>query len=175
MKNVLDFIKNKKWLLLSLILIVLIIIVDQYTKQWALHFISDIIEKTNGVHTHVKKTSFFNIVLVYNNGISFGIFSNLLFMKNVLFIIISGITAFLIYLLFKTKNNINLIAFAFIIGGAIGNLIDRAIYGAVIDFLDFHIKTLHWPAFNIADSAVCIGVVIYLINDFFLNKKNDIQ
>lgn len=175
MKNVLDFIKNKKWLLLSLILIVLIIIIDQYTKQWALHFISDIIEKTNGVHTHVKKTSFFNIVLVYNNGISFGIFSNLLFMKNVLFIIISGITAFLIYLLFKTKNNINLIAFAFIIGGAIGNLIDRAIYGAVIDFLDFHIKTLHWPAFNIADSAVCIGVVIYLINDFFLNKKNDIQ
>ena len=175
MKNVLDFIKNKKWLLLSLILIVLIIIVDQYTKQWALHFISDIIEKTNGVHTHVKKTSFFNIVLVYNNGISFGIFSNLLFMKNVLFIIISSITAFLIYLLFKTKNNINLIAFAFIIGGAIGNLIDRAIYGAVIDFLDFHIKTLHWPAFNIADSAVCIGVVIYLINDFFLNKKNDIQ
>lgn len=175
MKNVLDFIKNKKWLLLSLILIVLIIIVDQYTKQWALHFISDIIEKTNGVHTHVKKTSFFNIVLVYNNGISFGIFSNLLFMKNVLFIIISSITAFLIYLLFKTKNNINLIAFAFIIGGAIGNLIDRAIYGAVIDFLDFHIKTLHWPAFNIADGAVCIGVVIYLINDFFLNKKNDIQ
>ena len=175
MKNVLDFIKNKKWLLPSLILIVLIIIIDQYTKQWALHFISDIIEKTNGVHTHVKKTSFFNIVLVYNNGISFGIFSNLLFMKNVLFIIISGITAFLIYLLFKTKNNINLIAFAFIIGGAIGNLIDRAIYGAVIDFLDFHIKTLHWPAFNIADSAVCIGVVIYLINDFFLNKKNDIQ
>lgn len=175
MKNVLDFIKNKKWLLLSLILIVLIIIVDQYTKQWALHFISDIIEKTNGVHTHVKKTSFFNIVLVYNNGISFGIFSNLLFMKNVLFIIISSITAFLIYLLFKTKNNINLIAFAFIIGGAIGNLIDRAIYGAVIDFLDFYIKTLHWPAFNIADGAVCIGVVIYLINDFFLNKKNDIQ
>ena len=174
MKIVLDFIKDKKVLLLSLFLIILIIIVDQFTKQWALHFISDIIEKTNGVHSHVKKTSFFNVVLVYNNGISFGIFNNLFFMKNILFIIISCITAFLIYLLFKTKNNVNLIAFAFIIGGAIGNLIDRAIYGAVIDFLDFHIKTLHWPAFNIADSAVCIGVIIYIINDFFLNKKNDI-
>ena len=174
MKIVLDFIKDKKVLLLSLFLIILIIIVDQFTKQWALHFISDIIEKTNGVHSHVKKTSFFNVVLVYNNGISFGIFNNLFFMKNILFIIISCITAFLIYLLFKTKDNVNLIAFAFIIGGAIGNLIDRAIYGAVIDFLDFHIKTLHWPAFNIADSAVCIGVIIYIINDFFLNKKNDI-
>ena len=174
MKIVLDFIKDKKVLLLSLFLIILIIIVDQFTKQWALHFISDIIEKTNGVHSHVKKTSFFNVVLVYNNGISFGIFNNLFFMKNILFIIISCITAFLIYLLFKTKDNANLIAFAFIIGGAIGNLIDRAIYGAVIDFLDFHIKTLHWPAFNIADSAVCIGVIIYIINDFFLNKKNDI-
>ncbi len=175
MKKFLDFFKDKKMLLISLFLIILIIIIDQITKQWALHFIGDIIEKTNGVHTHVKKTSFFNIVLVYNNGISFGIFSNLFFMKNILFVIISAITAFLIYLLFKTKNNINLIAFAFIIGGAIGNLVDRAMYGAVIDFLDFHIKTLHWPAFNIADSAVCIGVVIYLINDFFLNKKNDIQ
>ena len=174
MKRVLDFFKDKKVLLLSLFLIILIIIVDQFTKQWALHFISDIIEKTNGVHSHVKKTSFFNVVLVYNNGISFGIFNNLFFMKNILFIIISCITAFLIYLLFKTKDNANLIAFAFIIGGAIGNLIDRAIYGAVIDFLDFHIKTLHWPAFNIADSAVCIGVIIYIINDFFLNKKNDI-
>ena len=175
MKKFLDFVKDKKMLLISLFLIILIIAIDQFTKQWALNFISDIIEKTNGVHTHVKKTSFFNIVLVYNNGISFGIFNNLFFMKNILFIVISGITAFLIYLLFKTKNNINLIAFAFIIGGAIGNLIDRVIYGAVIDFLDFHIKNLHWPAFNIADSAVFIGVVIYIINDFFLSKKNDIQ
>lgn len=173
MKNILNFIKDKRLLFIFLVLIIFIIIIDQITKQWALNTISNIINKTNGVHTHIKKASFFNIVLVYNKGISFGIFNNLFFMKNILFVLISCITSFLIYLLFKSKNNINSIAFSFIISGAIGNLIDRLKYGAVVDFLDFHIGTLHWPAFNIADSAVCIGVTIYLINDLFF-KKNDI-
>lgn len=166
--------KEKKWFLLSLILILAIIIVDQITKIWALNFITEIIEKTNGIHTHVKKTSFFNIVLVYNNGISFGIFNNMPFMKNILFVVISLITLFLIYMLWISKNKTDTIAFASIIGGAVGNLIDRINYGAVIDFLDFHIGDLHWPAFNIADSAVCVGVFIYILNDIFL-KKNAIS
>ena len=58
-----------------------------------------------------------------------------------------------------------------IFGGAIGNIIDRINYGAVVDFLDFHIKNAHWPAFNVADSCIFIGVICYIIRDLFV--KND--
>ena len=56
-------------------------------------------------------------------------------------------------------------AMALIMGGAIGNVIDRALYGHVIDFLDFHIAGAHWPAFNVADSAICIGAVLFVIDE----------
>ena len=169
-----NFIKEKKFFLFGIFIIFVILFLDQITKHWAVNFIEEIIEKTNGVHTHVKKTSFFNIVLVHNTGISFGMFNNIYFMKYIIFFIILFITIFLIYLLWKSKNKIDIIAFSFIIAGAIGNIIDRINYGAVIDFLDFHIGNLHWPAFNVADSVICVGVFLYLLNDLFF-KKNDIS
>ena len=172
--NFINIIKKNKFFIFGLLIIFIILFLDQITKQWAINFIEEIIEKTNGVHTHIKKTSFFNIVLVHNTGISFGMFNNIFFMKYVIFIVILFVTAFLIYLLWKTKNKIDMLSFSFIIAGAIGNMIDRINYGAVIDFLDFHIGNLHWPAFNVADSAICVGVFLYLLNDLFF-KKNDIS
>jgi signal peptidase II len=63
------------------------------------------------------------------------------------------------------------VAIGLIIGGAIGNVIDRIRLGAVVDFLDFHIGTWHWPAFNVADSAICIGVAVMLLDGLLLRRE----
>ena len=171
LNKILDTIKNKKWFFIGLLVALCIIIIDQITENYSVNLIEEIIRKTNGIHTHIKKTSFFNIVLVYNKGISFGMFHNIDFMFNVIFIVISFISALVLYLSWKSKDFVEILCFSFIFGGAIGNIIDRINYGAVVDFLDFHIKNAHWPAFNVADSCIFIGVICYIIRDLFV--KND--
>lgn len=174
--KMLKIINTKKWFFIGLLLIVIVVIIDQTTKIYAINSIEEIIRKTNGVHTHIKKTSFFNLVLVYNSGISFGMFSSLNFLHNFIFIVIAIISTYVMYLAWKSSKKTEVLFLMLIFGGAVGNMIDRAIYGAVVDFLDFHIKHLHWPAFNFADSCICIGVICYLISDFLIKKdKNDIK
>jgi signal peptidase II len=103
----------------------------------------------------------FHITLVHNTGIAFGMFKN----QVAIFILVSSIAIILIlYNLFQHKRNgglhkLELNALCLILGGAIGNLIDRVMFGYVIDFLDFRI----WPVFNIADSAITIGIIILLV------------
>lgn len=77
---------------------------------------------------------------------------------------------FLIWL-FRTENPVHRLGIALVIGGAIGNVFDRFRFGAVFDFLDFHIFGFHWPAFNIADSAIVIGVFILMIYTFLFEKN----
>lgn len=118
----------------------------------------------------IEIASFFNIVLVMNRGVSFGMLSGHnqpLLLTAVAVIIIS------ILLIWLWRNSSSTVALATgsIIGGAIGNVIDRIRYGAVVDFLDFHLSELHWPAFNIADSFVFIGVVVLCIYSMFFEKK----
>ena len=91
--------------------------------------------------------------------------------KLIVSIIQSVIVVILFYLLYYNKKPHLSYAFGLIIGGAFGNLIDRLQNGAVADFLDFHIANNHWPAFNLADSAVFIGVIILLWDELFLKKK----
>jgi len=116
---------------------------------------------------------YFNIVLTWNNGISFGLFNNdnkinALVISTIAIVII----LFLIRLLSKAETNKLNIGFGLIIGGAVGNIVDRSIYGAVMDFLDLHIGTYHWPAFNIADSSITIGAIILIADSLFSQKKN---
>ena len=150
-------------MLVSLIICFAIIVVDQITKFCFYGMSQSII----GDFLWFEST--------LNTGASFGMLEG----GTVWFIVFSLPLVFLMFFVICSKKyNFEKhfkIGVSIILGGTVGNLIDRAMYGAVIDFLDFHIKTLHWPAFNIADSAVFIGVAIYIINDFFLSKKNDIQ
>ncbi len=118
-----------------------------------------------------------NFVKATNYGISFGMFNDRTLTMKV-FIIIFYIVA-IIYLLtsVKTKNTYKkpklfIVSLSLVIGGALGNMIDRIICRYVRDFLDFHISNLHWPAFNIADSYICVGVALWIICEIFL-KKND--
>ena len=110
----------------------------------------------------VEVTPFFNLVNVENTGAAFSMLSS---MGNTFFITIAILAiAFIIYLLMKTKESP--LALALILGGAIGNLTDRLYYGHVRDFLDFHAWGWHWPAFNVADSALTVGLALLLIQSF---------
>ncbi len=115
---------------------------------------------------------FFNIVMVWNKGMSFGLFNHATDYGPILLTILSTIITiiFLIWLL-RTKSILQMTACALVIGGAIGNIIDRARFGAVIDFLDFHAYGHHFPAFNIADSAVCTGITLIILHSLFFEDK----
>lgn len=112
---------------------------------------------------------FFNIVHVRNRGVTFGLLSGSL--QPIVFVILSLIVVgFLIDYAWKKVSYRPFISL--IVGGAIGNVIDRIVYGSVVDFLDFHLESYHWPAFNIADSAIVIGVfVLFFIS--YLEEKNE--
>lgn len=134
-----------------------IIIVDQWTKY--------VVEQKLPLYTNVEVVrGFFNLTHVRNKGGAFGILGGEgIGFNSFLFIGISIVAiAFLLYIFFKVRseNEKLFLPFSLIIGGAIGNLIDRIRLGEVIDFLDFIILSYHWPAFNIADSAISCGVVL---------------
>ncbi len=117
-------------------------------------------------------TKFFNIVLVWNTGVSFSMFANTGIIGRWFLVVMAIIIAcYIIYLMVKEQNNFIKICYSLIIGGAIGNIFDRIRYGAVVDFLDVYIDTYHWPAFNIADSFICIGVFLLIIYNIKNGKK----
>ncbi len=113
-------------------------------------------------------TSFFNLVMVYNKGAAFSFLADQLGWQRYLFAGISAAASLLIIWMLKRHTSQRLFcwALALILGGAIGNLIDRIAYGHVIDFLDVHVYGWHWPAFNIADSAITIGAVLFILDEF---------
>ncbi len=116
--------------------------------------------------------SFFNIILVWNNGVSFSMFSNNTLIGRFLLIALSVIiTTYVALYLKKEQNKLNRFALILIIAGAIGNILDRLRYGAVIDFLDFYIGKYHWPAFNLADIYICVGVGLIILNSIISKKK----
>lgn len=121
---------------------------------------------------YIKITSFFNLVMAWNTGVSFSMFSNSGdYMKYILIAVALGITALFSTWLWRTQKHREGICYALIIGGALGNVIDRVRFGAVIDFLDFHIMGYHWPAFNVADMAVVIGVTLLVITSLFFDLE----
>ncbi|MFH0925597.1 MAG: signal peptidase II [bacterium] len=153
--------------MLLFLIILVILILDQWTK----YLISS--RLTFDKQIPVIK-DFFNIVYVRNNGAAFGLFSRHPTSFTVPFFIIVSILAIgMVIYFYKTYAKgfiLRKLALAFILGGAIGNLIDRVRFGSVVDFLDFYWKTRHWPAFNVADTAICIGVgllILEMIKDEF--------
>lgn len=151
-------------LLRGLGLALLVILLDQWSK-YAIFQLLD-----NQPQPFITVTPFFNLVKVYNFGVSFGMLNDLLHGRFILSLIGIGITAGLCVWLYQVTKMHLCLALGLIIGGAIGNIIDRIRIGAVADFLDFYIGTYHWPAFNVADMAVCVGVFIIFIDSFFSPK-----
>lgn len=146
------------------ILSLIVIVLDQLTKGLMLVYIPQ--------GTSVTVCPFFNLVSVRNRGISFSMFSgNSTLMPWILTAVALAFCIGIVVWLGREKDRRVRVGLALILGGAIGNIIDRVRLGAVVDFLDFYIGEYHWPAFNIADSAICIGVVLILILTLWGNKK----
>jgi signal peptidase II len=119
-------------------------------------------------------TSFFNLVIVWNKGISFGMFNHATDYGPMILVGISlVITLIFFFILLVKPVSAQSWGIALIIGGAIGNVIDRLRFSAVIDFIDVHIGDYHWPAFNIADSCVCVGVALLIILGLFFEKPRE--
>ena len=133
---------------------------------------SEVTSPRRAAGEHENITSFFNIVLIYNRGMSFGLFNGAGGLNALLFsLVAAAIVTVLIYWLSRVESPLLAVAIGLIIGGAIGNVIDRIRLGAVVDFLDFHAGSWHWPAFNVADSAICIGVAVMLLDGLLLRRE----
>jgi signal peptidase II len=139
-----------KWLVLSAVVIVL----DRITKLAVM--------RTFGLHESIEVTPFFNMVFVYNRGAAFSFLSDAGGWQRELFIVIAlAASGWIAWLLRKhPSQRLFCLSLSLILGGALGNVIDRVLYGAVVDFLDFHAFGWHWPAFNVADMAISCGAVL---------------
>jgi signal peptidase II len=133
---------------------------DQATKQWILARISP--------GEVIEVTGFFNVVLAYNRGAAFSFLSDAGGWQRYAFIAIAvGAIALIAWLLLRhPRQTAFCLGLALILGGAIGNVWDRALLGHVVDFLDFHAGGRHWPAFNLADSAITVGAVLLILDGF---------
>ncbi len=122
-------------------------------------------------HTITVIPGFFDLSHIQNPGGAFGFLSDQdSLIRIIVFIVFASVAVGVIFYLYcKTDESLPFLAasLAMILGGAIGNLIDRIRFGRVVDFLDFYIGTLHWPSFNVADSAVSIGITIFLFHLVF--------
>ena len=162
--------KRKYWVLL--IVCFWILFVDQWTK----HIIQQrlvLFQKVEVIH------GFFNLVLVRNTGGAFGIFggekgglNSWLFVAVTLIAI--GSILFLFIRLREHETTLSL-SLSLVLSGAIGNLIDRLRCGEVVDFLDFYLVSYHWPAFNIADSAICLGIGLMALEILIRDRKKKIK
>ena len=116
----------------------------------------------------IEVTSFFNLVLAHNRGVSFGMFAaDSELGKWILVGLALMISGFLVRWLFQSSSPFSIIALGLILGGAVGNVIDRVLIGAVVDFLDFHAFGTHWPAFNVADTTIFLGAAGLIFESFF--------
>jgi signal peptidase II len=112
---------------------------------------------------------FFNVVRVENKGITFGLFNGVTY--QLIWVLLSLMTVISLCV-WAQKNKRYWMAITMIVSGAIGNIIDRLIYGGVVDFLDFHVSKYHWPAFNVADSVIVIGVCLLMFISYREEEKS---
>lgn len=151
------------WLWLS----ALVVVLDQITKALAELYL-DLFKPLNVL-------PFFDLRLAYNSGAAFSFLSDAGgWQRTFLIVLTLAVLVFLLRWLWGLKqSNWQLPAgLALVIGGAIGNLIDRVATGEVVDFLDFYYQSWHWPAFNVADSAITVGVVLLLVDSLFFSGKS---
>lgn len=153
-----------KWLWIS----VLVVILDQVTKQLA--------ESRLAWGEPVEIYSWFNLILAYNRGAAFSFLSDAAGWQRWFFIVI-GVVAVAVILFWmrrlSSREHLTATSLALILGGAVGNLIDRFLYGHVVDFIQWHYQDWYWPAFNIADSAITVGVSFLIAGSLVARRGDD--
>ena len=156
---------------LGLIIMFLVFTLDQVSKWW-------IVTEVMNPPRFIPVFPSFNLVMGWNRGVSFGMFDSASPPNQWLLIGLALIiVAVLLVWLKRANSRLISISLGMIVGGALGNVMDRIHYGAVADFLDFYIGNFHWPAFNVADAGITIGVIVLVLESYFVgsetDKKND--
>ena len=148
-------------------IIVVIVALDQWSK-WMIKTSYDL------YHSEPIIKGFFHFTYVTNDGMAFGL--SFPGGKQVLLFVTFALTGVIIWMLWKEKESNNLIRYglSFILAGAIGNMIDRLLYGKVVDFLDIMIGDFHWYIFNVADSAVTTGMILFILHTILIGEKKPI-
>ena len=148
-------------------IIAAIVALDQWSK-WKIKTSYDL------YHSEPIIQGFFHFTYVTNDGMAFGL--SFPGGKQVLLFVTLVLTGVIIWMLWKEKNSHNLIRYglSFILAGAIGNMIDRVLYGKVVDFLDIMVGDFHWYIFNVADSAVTTGMILFILHTILIGEKKPI-
>lgn len=152
-------------MLLGLFIALTAFTADQLSKFYVFKFVVE-------QGSPYKVCDYFNIVSAFNKGVSFSMFDNGGIWGRVILILFAlGVVVFLLLWMKDEVSRFVRFSLGLIVGGALGNVVDRLRMGAVYDFLDFHYNAYHWPAFNLADSFICIGAVLIIIHAVFYRKK----
>ena len=151
--------------IICILLIVLIFLIDRFSKIKVINYIL-----SNNSSIYVN--NFLNLDLVWNTGIGFGLFSLeggalYHFISLIIFIVILG----LIFFIIKSSLWSEKFLYSMILGGALGNFYDRALYFAVPDFIDIHFNDYHWFTFNIADIFISLGIILFILREIFFEKN----
>lgn len=148
-----------------LLLIVFIATFDLLSKKYVYLYL-------NKMDGYLRINEFLNFVIVYNHGIVFGIFNESRFFSKTIILFNAVILFYLFtYLINDSRTNLYKIGISFIIGGGLGNLIEKIISGHVFDFIDFHISSYHWYVFNVADTFVCLGIFVLFLSEVIEKRK----
>lgn len=164
--------KVRKLFVIGIAIALLVAFFDLLSKRFIFAILENLALSDNVNNPEIKVFDFFSLVYVWNRGVSFGMFSQIDSAALILSTLQFSIIIILLFWLYANQRPSLACALGFIIGGALGNLTDRIKNGAVADFLDFHVATYHWPAFNLADSFVFIGVMILIFDDLIFKQKN---
>ncbi|MCL7488292.1 MAG: signal peptidase II [Desulfobulbaceae bacterium] len=150
------------------LLIILVVVLDQLSKLWVVGNF-DLYESWPVI------PGFFSLTYLTNTGAAFGILAgHPTWWRQVFFVTVALVALVVIGFMYRRLRNESgwyEVSLAFIAGGALGNVIDRVRLGSVVDFLDVYIGTHHWPAFNIADSAITVGVAVFLVKNIFFDEQ----
>ena len=160
-------IKNlRKNFFINSFLVLLIFLLDRLSKIYVIYL------DKKFLGSELLSSKFLNIRLIWNEGIAFGLlsFNETIFYNALTFLIL--IIILIIFFMVCKSNGIKKFSFMMILGGAIGNVYDRIFYGAVPDFIDFHIGNFHWFIFNVADIFITLGVIFMIIIEITGNNKN---
>lgn len=138
-----------------------ILLLDQVTKIYIVGVVMGDAPRV------IEVTGFFNLVMAWNYGVSFGMFNEPGTQAHILIAIAIAVSLALVFWMGREPGPVTRFALGAIVGGAVGNVIDRFRWGAVADFLDFHAFGYHWPAFNVADAAIVVGAAVLVLDNLF--------
>lgn len=152
------------------IICILVICLDQLAKFW-------VVQSFGLYESMVVVPGFFNLTHLTNTGAAFGMLAGLPSLWRQLFFVgvalVALVAIFFLHRKIAHESRWYTVSLSLIAGGAVGNLIDRVRLGAVVDFLDVYLSTHHWPAFNVADSAITVGVGIFLVTNFIQSRNGE--